>query len=136
VVHGVGGIGKTRLLIEACEEIAVEGSWQVLWANTETMLSSGTWFEGIVPERPTLLVVDDLRDERLLRVITEQLLGRAARWKIAVVVRSPKDPALRLLSRRGLERYVWELFVDALTSESAEKMCADLLSVGPLAKQI
>ncbi len=135
VVHGVGGIGKTRLLIEACEEIAAEGSWQVLWANTETMLSSGTWFEGIVPERPTLLVVDDLRVERLLRVITEQLLGRAAGWKIAVVVRSPRDSAFRWLSRPGLERSVWELFIDALTSKAAEKMCADLLSVGPLASR-
>jgi hypothetical protein len=92
VIHGAGGMGKTRLLVEAGEEIAGEGSWQVLWANVASMSSTGTWFEAIVPERPTLLLVDEPEDEQLFRMLSEQLggrVGRAAKWKVAVAVRSP-----------------------------------------------
>ena len=57
VVHGAGGVGKTRFVVEAGALIAGEGQWQVLWANVETMTASAIWFDGVVPERPTLLLV-------------------------------------------------------------------------------
>lgn len=75
VVHGEGGVGKTRLLLEAGEVISEEGDWQVLWANVETMTNTSTWFSTVVRERPTLLLVDEPRDEALLRTLVEQLGG-------------------------------------------------------------
>jgi AAA ATPase domain len=136
VVHGAGGIGKTRLLVEAGEEIVGEGSWQVLWANVASMASTGTWFEAIVPERPTLLLVDEPEDEQLLRVLSEQLggrVGRAAKWKVAITVRSPKDPVLRFLFAPRMKPRVQELQIAALSAAAAERMCNDLLNSGPLA---
>jgi hypothetical protein len=138
VVHGAGGIGKTRLLVEAGEEIAGEGAWQVLWANVASMASTGTWFQAIVPERPTLLLVDEPEDEQLLRILSEQLgkhVGRAAKWKVAVTVRSPKDPVLQFLSAPRMKLRVQELPITALSEADAESMCSDLLNSGPLAQR-
>jgi hypothetical protein len=133
VLHGGGGIGKTRLLLEAGEQIASDGTWQVLWANVVSMSASATWFASITPERPTLLLVDEPETEDLLRVLSEQLGGRASQWKVAVAVRSPKDPVLRFLFGPRMGRRVRKLPVGSLTSDAAEAMCADLLASGPLA---
>jgi hypothetical protein len=134
LVHGAGGIGKTRLLVEAGEQIASEGTWQVLWANIASMSSSGTWFEAIVPERPTLLFVDEPEDEQLLRVLSEQLggrVGRTVKWKVAVAVRSPKDPVLRFLFAPKMKARVRELQINALSNTAAEGMCDNLIRSGP-----
>lgn len=129
-VHGAGGMGKTRLLVEAGEEIAAEGAWQVLWALVASMTESATWFDGIVPERPTLLLVDDPPDARLLQKLSEQLglrTGRASQWKVAVAVRSPNDPVLRFLSGPRIKHRVQELPLDRLSNQAAEDMCRDLV---------
>ncbi len=134
VVHGAGGVGKTRLLVEAGERIAAEGAWQVLWANIESMSATGSWFQAIDPARPTLLLVDEPQDEELLRILAEQLGGRSGRrtsaWKIAVAVRSPKDPVLRFLRGPRLQPRVRELPIDPLPRPDAEEMCLELLRVG------
>ena len=117
VVHGAGGVGKTRAVIEAGERIAAEGAWQVLWANVASMEASGAWFEAIVPERPTLLIVDEPKDEQVLRVLAEQLgtkSGRASQWKIVITVRSPKDPVLKFLFGTRRKSHVDQLCVAAL----------------------
>ncbi|HEY1816353.1 MAG TPA: hypothetical protein VGG74_28595, partial [Kofleriaceae bacterium] len=122
IIHGTGGMGKTRLLLEAGEEIAALGEWQVLWANVETMLAADSWFEGVVPERPTLLLVDEPDDESLLKVLAEQLGGRNGRiskWKVAVAARSPKDPVLRFLFGPRMKQSVTELPVDKLPDADA-----------------
>src|SRR5229473_7513489 len=137
LIHGAGGMGKSRLLIEAGEEIAVEGSWQVLWANVASMSFTGTWFDAIVPERQTLLLVDEPEDEQLLQVLSEQLGGRSGRpvsWKVAVAARSPKDPVLRFLFGPRMKARVRELAIDALSTEAAVAMCRGLLDSGPLSK--
>ncbi len=136
VVHGAGGMGKTRLLVEAGELIASEGVWQVLWANVASMTATGAWFEAIVPERPTLLLVDEPPDEQILQQLSEQLggrVGRAAKWRVAVAVRSPKDPVLRFLLGPRMKPRVRELVIAALPDAAAEAMCTDLLMSGALA---
>jgi hypothetical protein len=76
VVHRAGGAGKTRLLVDAGDEIAGDGEWQVVWANVESMAATRPWFEGIVPERATLLLVDEPSDEGLLQQLAEQRFVR------------------------------------------------------------
>ena len=132
VIHGAGGVGKTRLLIEAGEQVASTGRWHVLWANAATMLSSGTWFSGIVPERPTLLLVDEPDDEQLMKILDEQQSSRAANWKVAIAVRSPKDPVMRWLGGSRTRKRVHKISLDVLRPNEAEQMCKDLLSSGPL----
>lgn len=135
VVHGAGGIGKTRLLIEAGEQIAEDGEWQVFWANIASMETASTWFDAIVCERPTLLLVDEPDDERLLRILAEQLggkTGRNAKWKVVVAVRSPKDPVLRFLFGPKHRTRVEELSIMRLSNAAAERMCEELLSIGSL----
>ena len=136
VIHGAGGVGKTRVALESGERIAAGGAWQVLWANVASMGVSGAWFNAIVPECQTLLIVDEPEDEQVLRVLTEQLgttLGRTTQWKIAIIVRSPKDPVLKFLSSSGIEHLVEKLCVAALPQSDAESMCSDLINSGSLA---
>ncbi|MCK6565412.1 MAG: ATP-binding protein, partial [Dehalococcoidia bacterium] len=133
VVHGPGGIGKTRLLLEAGELLS-RSAWQVLWANTSTMESSGSWYEGIVPGRKTLVIVDEPESEQVLRQLVEQVgsAGGALDWKIAVSVRTPKDPVLRFLSGPKVKTQVQNLAIGALPRDASIEMCKTLLSTGPL----
>lgn len=132
LVHGAGGMGKTRLLIEAGEGIAGEGAWQVLWANVASMGANSTWFEGVRVERPTLLLLDEPDDPKILRILNEQCAGRLSSWKIAVAVRSPKDPVLRFLRGPQMKRQKQELLLEALPLTDAEAMCRQLLATGAL----
>jgi hypothetical protein len=130
LVNGSGGIGKTRLLIEVGEDIESEGEWQVLWANVASLSVSGSWFEAIVPERKTLLLVDEPDDPKLLQVLAEQLgprVGRLATWKIFVAVRSPKDPVLRYFHGPRRASQVQELRLGDLASTASVDMCRGLL---------
>lgn len=130
VVHGAGGVGKTRLLLEAGEEIAVEDGWQVLWANVATLSMTGTWFDAIVPERKTVLFLDDPEEPKLVQVLAEQLgprVGRTAQWKVVLSVPSPRDPVLKYLPGPRMAKQVQELVVGDLATKDAVSMCRELL---------
>lgn len=132
VIDGAGGIGKTRLLLEIGEAIADDGSWHVLWANVATMSATSTWFDGVVRERPTLLLVDEPDDEQLLKVLLEQFGARTSKWKVAITVRSPKDPVLRFLDGARIKPRVKKLAIAALADVDAVAMCESLLASGKL----
>ena len=136
VIHGAGGIGKTRLLLEAGSALARKGEWQVLWANVARMESSSDWFSAIIPERKTLLLIDEPDNDALLKDLVEQFgnrSGRLAEWKIAVAVRSPKDPVLRFLRAPRLRAKVQEDALGDLPQEQGSLLCEDLLNGGSLA---
>ena len=135
VVYGPGGIGKTRTVLEAGER-AADGDWVVRWANVASMEASESWFEGIVPERRTLLIVDEPKDERVLQVLSEQMrsrTGRISQWKVAITVRSPNDPVLKFLSDPRMKHQVDRFCMKPLRQEDAEKMCTKLIDAGSLA---
>ncbi|MES2640204.1 MAG: ATP-binding protein, partial [Myxococcota bacterium] len=125
VLHGPGGVGKTRLMLESGAALAAQG-WQVLWANKETMLS-GRWYDGLVAERPTVLLVDEPDDEKLLKQLVEQVgVGRTTRWQVIVTVRSPKDPVLKFMGR-GRNRYARFIEVDRIAEPAAKAFAKDLI---------
>lgn len=135
VFHGAGGIGKTRLLYESGLFALQKTKWQVLWANVATMENTSDWFSAVVPEKPTLLLIDEPESDKLLRLMMEQVgrkIGRAAGWKVAISVRSHKDPVLRFLSDAKIRSRVTFLPVKALPSESSVEMCEGLLRSGNL----
>ncbi len=135
VVHGAGGMGKSRLLVESGSAAVADG-WQVLWANVATIASGVSWFDAIVPERSTVLLVDEPETEEVLRLLTEQVggrVGRSAKWKVIVAVRSPKDPVLKFLASPKLKARIQWLPLEALSNDAAEEMCRELLAGGPLA---
>jgi hypothetical protein len=136
LVHAAGGVGKTRFLLEGASRIAANGDWQVLWANTHSLQASSTWFDAVVPERPTLLCVDEPDDEQLILLLEEQLglrTGRAQQWKIAFAVRSAKDPIVRALHHPSRKRWLEELQLNPLPANECEDMCCKLLETGKLA---
>lgn len=136
LVHGPGGIGKSRFVFEAgsrlelSDETTPNDSWQVLWANVESMQQTSQWFSAIVPERRTLLIVDETRDENLLRILAEQLSGRSSLWKIVVTARSSNDSVLRFLRGVRIRPRVSELVLKALSPDDAVEMACELIGAG------
>ena len=115
--------------------MASTGEWQVLWANTASMEASSNWFNAVVPERKTLLLVDEPDSEGLLKVLIEQLgprLGRTGSWKLAVCVRSPKDPVLNYLRNPRLKSRISEFALSPLANDEGRQLCQELIEGGPL----
>ncbi|MFI5298904.1 MAG: ATP-binding protein [Polyangiales bacterium] len=133
LVHGPGGVGKTRLLLEAGEDIAALGPWQVLWAVNPALESAGTWFQAIATQRPTVLLVDEPDSEQLLRQLQGQLSGLMTHWKVVIAVRSPNDPVVRFLRGPNIRRRVDELELTPLSEVAATALCYELICAGPLA---
>ncbi|HNH50596.1 MAG TPA: hypothetical protein PKY30_26420, partial [Myxococcota bacterium] len=102
---------------------------QVFWANNASMAASDSWFEAIVPERPTLLLMDEPDSPELLKRLQEQLSARAQGWKVLVAARSTHDLAIKPLVDPKFGRQVQRLELSALSKEEAEEMCATLLKV-------
>jgi hypothetical protein len=132
VVEGTGGIGKSRLLLECGTRIAAEGDWLVLWANIATLTRTHQWFEGLVPERPTLILLDEPDKPELLSSIHEQMSpgGRGASWKVVIGVRSANDPILDFLNQARMRKHTSWVSLEALSTSDAEAMCRDLLEHG------
>lgn len=133
ILHGAGGVGKSRFLLEAGEANA--SSWRPLWANVATMARSDAWFGSIVPERPTVVLVDDPEDAEPLKVLIEQVSaasGRTGQWKVAIGVRSPNDPVLGYVQSPQLARLVVTLPIDRLERAEAESFARELVEASQL----
>ena len=105
----------------------------MLSANVASMAVSAAWFDAIETERPTLVLVDEPPDEKVLQQLAEQMVGRAVTWKVAVAVRSPNDPVVRFLLSPRMKPQVRNLPVSSLPGASAAAMCESLLASGALA---
>lgn len=136
VVHGPGGIGKGRFLLECMNRIVEQNpltknkKWQVYWALVEDMDKSSNWYEGMVPEKDTLVFVDEPPSESLLKRLIGQSSfanSRSSQWKFIVAARSSNDPVLHYLNSPGVKGLVQELALEALSDASSIQMCQNLL---------
>lgn len=132
-IYGQGGVGKTKLIIETGEDVASRGEWQVLWANVETMTASTQWLMGIAPEKKTLLLIDEPKDDRVITLLIEQLYaGRMKSWKIVITTRSYNDPILQALGEFKIKKIVEELNLNPLLPQDGKAMCLALIEKGGL----
>ena len=100
LVHGPGGVGKSRFIFEAaCRAIDAGATADAYWGNLANLEASTAWYAGLVPERDALVLLDEPDDPALLRRILEELRGslRTANWKVVVTVRTPKSPVISIL---------------------------------------
>lgn len=100
LVHGPGGIGKSRFMYEAaCRAMGAGAIAEAYWGNLENLEASTAWYAGLVPERGALLILDEPDEPALLRRVLEEMRGslRVAKWKVVVVVRTPKSPVVAAL---------------------------------------
>ena len=136
LIHGAGGIGKTRFLLEGAETQALSEGWQVFWANVSTMTTTSSWFLGLVVERPTLLLIDEPEDATALKTLVEQISGgRARSWKVAIAVRSPNDPVLKYVQGSRMRQIIEDLPLASLEESAAIPFCRELLEFGLLQLQ-
>ena len=128
LVHGAGGVGKTRLVVEAAYE-ALAGSRveQALVAQNEGLAASTNWYSNVVAETKTLLIVDEPTDASLVaRLLEEASAGRAKSWKILVTARSPKEAVIDALAAES-ELVAVPLSLAPLTPAAARLVAAELL---------
>ncbi|MEA5553853.1 ATP-binding protein [Anabaena cylindrica UHCC 0172] len=136
VIHGAGGIGKTRFLLEGAKTQALPEGWQVLWANVSTMTTNSSWSRGLIPERRTLVLIDEPDDETVLKTLIEQIFGgRSKTWKVAIAVRSFNDLVLKYVKESGIRPMVEKLQLSALEKSEAVTFCQELLESGSLQTQ-
>jgi hypothetical protein len=102
VVHGTGGVGKTRFLCEAAVQASRLGRFGAVYCATAAAETSQDWYRGIVAEIPALVIVDEPQDPRFIEILLEQLAGRAKAWKVIIASRSPNHPVLKALRRPRL----------------------------------
>lgn len=100
LVHGPGGVGKTRFVVESVERFAFNNGYLALWCLLDSMKHSSSYFTGLVPERKTLLIIDNPDDDSYLKVLSEQMSVSTNNWKAVIVSRSSNDPILKHLNRR------------------------------------
>ncbi|WP_204104043.1 MULTISPECIES: hypothetical protein [Spirulina sp. CCY15215] len=143
IVHGAGGVGKTRFLLESAEHYlrkekpdnTLNKKWQIFWANTATMERSNSWFAGVIPERPTLLLIDEPEDRKLFDMLLEQLNIRGNQWKVLIAIRSPKDIVLGYLQQSRQRKQIEEIQLEPLREDPAKAFCLNLFELGNLRSQ-
>lgn len=133
-IHGPGGIGKSRLLYEIGRRASTY-KWQVFWANVET-LSGRNWYEAIIPERKTLILIDEPEKPATVKMLEQISIStsRSGQWKAVITIRSPKDPVHKFLDNPKLKLVADALDLKPLVKSDAGKMASDLLEKGPLAE--
>ncbi len=133
-MHGPGGIGKSRLLLEVGVQAEVQGT-QVLWAAEATMSQSTQWFTAINYNLPTLLLLDEPQDPNILRAVAEQIKipnSQMQGWKIIIAVRSPNDPILKSVTDLAHNLRDEPLVLSTLTHEKAKQLALELIETSTL----
>lgn len=134
-VHGPGGIGKSRLLLELGAKAESNG-FQVLWGVEATMGTNSQWFSAIQYALPTILLLDEPQDPDLVNILAEQLRipnGQAQTWKVILAVRSPKDPVLKAVLNMSATLKEDALVLPPLTPNQSKALALELINGGPLA---
>src|SRR5439155_5613768 len=136
-VHGPGGIGKSRFLLELGGR-AENHDFQVLWGIEATMGTNPQWFSAIDYTLPTVLLLDEPQDPDLVHVLAEQLRianGQAQTWKVILAVRSPNDPVLKAVSNMPPAMRDDPVILSPLTTDQSKALGLELInhsSLSPL----
>ncbi len=133
-MHGPGGIGKSRLLLEVGAKAEVQGT-QVLWAAEATISQSTQWFTAINYNLPTLLLIDEPQDPLLLRRVAEQIKipnSQIREWKVIIALRSPNDPVLKAIADLAQNLRDDPMVLSPLNEDQAMQLALDLLDESTL----
>jgi len=135
LVTGPGGVGKTRMLLEAGQRLSDKGSHQVFWANIESLEASTNWFSAIIQSKPTLLIVDEPDSEKLVKLLVEQIGRKGSRtenWKMLVSAKSPNDPVIKLIESPKVKKHVFSFQLEPLVKDSVLELSRNLIDSGDL----
>ncbi len=129
LLHGTGGVGKTRFLYEAAHAASQLGLFGAVYCATPAVEVSQEWYRGIVPETPAIVLVDEPQDPKFVDVLLTELAGRANKWKVIVATRSPNHPVLQPLRNQRLQVVARpDLELKALHQDAATKAALSLVS--------
>ncbi|MFK0158101.1 helix-turn-helix domain-containing protein [Streptomyces sp. NPDC090499] len=92
-VVGLGGVGKTRLALEAAWRVHDSGRWPVHWVScgdrgSLAALTGGTGLAEVAGDRPALLVLDGA-DDGLDHTLLDRAFRRRPGLRVLITTRSP-----------------------------------------------
>lgn len=133
LIHGPGGVGKSRLLFEACERAREQ--WQVFWLNETAFGGESSLYVGMVPDQPTLVVLDEpTKTETIELLVREMVIGsRASDWKLLIAARSGKMQIDQLIKRRGANFVADAIELKPLSTDSSFEFANQLMKQADLA---
>jgi len=97
LIHGPGGVGKSRLQYEAARGLRDEGRVEAVYCGTPHLEAGGDWDIGDASEINALAIFDDPKEPILIDRLLAALQGPWKRWKVILTVHTPKDPVLAAL---------------------------------------
>ena len=133
-MHGPGGIGKSRLLLEVGAKAEQSGK-QVFWSVEATMSKSTQWFSAVNYSLPTVLLLDEPQDPDLVRVLAEQVRTPNSQmhgWKVIIAVRSPNDPVMKAVMSLPPNMREDPLVLGPLTPEMSKRLAMELITTSTL----
>lgn len=124
---GPGGVGKSRLLFEASAN-ALGDDWQVLWLNELALQKGGQLYLGIVPEQPTLIVLDEPNESETIQFLIREMAAgsRASDWKLLIAIRGGKTQVADEIKRLGSNYSAGPIALAPLSSESSAELARKL----------
>ncbi len=121
-IHGPGGVGKTRFVMEAALKANNDEGYDIFWANTATMESNNNWFQDITTGRKSLLVIDEPTEKKSIKMLLEQIQStKLSRWKCVVIARTVKEPVLGLLNHHLLKSIAKPIEIEPLLNREESK---------------
>lgn len=129
LIHGPGGVGKTRFAVEVAMQANKKTGCDVFWANTATMEKSNNWFQSMISGRKTLLIVDEPREKQTIDILLEQTASqRISGWKFAIITRSAKDHILESVNYKKINIIANPIELKALNKEMTKKVTLSLIN--------
>ena len=127
-IHGPGGVGKTRFVMEATLKANHDEEYDIFWANTATMEKSDNWFQAITTGRKSVLVIDEPTERKMMEILLEQVRSlRLSKWKYVVIARTVKEPVLKALDYRISNSITTPIEIKPLNKEERKQMFLSFL---------
>lgn len=125
-VSGAGGMGKTRFLLECAKRLGPE--WTPFWIIPRQIFHTSLYM-AIVPERPTVLFIDELSNQDgLMLLLNELYAGRMKTWKIIFTERVSDSPLIQTLAKGKFSNQSFPLYkLTRLNDLQSEELLKRLL---------
>ena len=130
LLHGPGGVGKTRFLYElASRAVENETFLDVRWANVANLEASTSWYAGLIPERKSLIILDDPESPTLVKRVLEELWSNSRvrqSWKVVVALRTANDAIVQVFDKPTLRKHIKKHELRPLSQDESRNITSTL----------
>jgi hypothetical protein len=127
LIHGPGGVGKSRLLYESAKLLWSEGLIHDVHCATPNLAHGTDWYAEIIAENPAMVLLDDPDDAGVIERMLAELRHRTKRWKVLVATRTSNQPLITKLTNPRESVLADPLELRSLDEDSATRLASNLV---------